>query len=209
MQVCGKRSTDPFLGQTQLGREASQSVLALRQGLGPLRDPRVQVKGQRLQVVLNPFSFSDVAGAFGRADDLSRDIFDRRHGQRHLNLTPIFAQAHGLEVIDALPSSDFVQDECLFGPEKDFSKLLEYEWRLEECLQGQPALSGICQYHADTLPAEVLRHGLVTHPSFYISETLSRLNPHYVDRDAFTPQTFDRSVLDETINDLYQEHDSH
>ena len=96
-----------------------------------------------------------------------------------------------------------------FGPEKDFSKLLEYEWRLEECLQGQPALSGICQYHADTLPAEVLRHGLVTHPSLYISESLSRLNPHYVDRDAFTPQTFDRSVLDETINDLYQEHDSH
>ena len=39
-----------------------------------------------------------------------------------------------------------------FGPEKDFSKLLEYEWRLEEFFQQHPALSGVCQYHTDTLP---------------------------------------------------------
>lgn len=40
-----------------------------------------------------------------------------------------------------------------FGPEKDFSTLLDYEWRLEEFLQAHPALCGICQYHADTLPS--------------------------------------------------------
>ena len=33
------------------------------------------------------------------------------------------------------------------GPERDFSKLLEYEWRLEEFMRAHPALSGICQYH--------------------------------------------------------------
>ena len=31
-----------------------------------------------------------------------------------------------------------------FGPERDFSKLLEYEWRLEELVQAHPALSGVC-----------------------------------------------------------------
>ena len=72
-----------------------------------------------------------------------------------------------------------------FGPERDFSKLLEYEWRLEEFFQTQPALSGVCQYHADTLPREVLRHGLLTHPSLYIGESLSRVNPHHVERNCF------------------------
>ena len=32
-----------------------------------------------------------------------------------------------------------------FGPEKDFSKLVEYERRLEELFLRQPSLSGICQ----------------------------------------------------------------
>ena len=61
-----------------------------------------------------------------------------------------------------------------FGPEKDFSKLLDYEWRLEELFQTQPALSGICQYHADTLPPEVMRHGLVTHPSQSVTPDSSK-----------------------------------
>jgi DcmR-like sensory protein len=69
------------------------------------------------------------------------------------------------------------------GPENDFSKLLEYEWRLEEYFQKQPALSGICQYHADTLPLEVVRQGLLTHRAIFINETLSWLNSQYVGRD--------------------------
>jgi MEDS: MEthanogen/methylotroph, DcmR Sensory domain len=55
-----------------------------------------------------------------------------------------------------------------FGPQKDFSKLLEYEKRLEEFLQRHPAFSGICQYHAGTLPREALRQGLLAHPSIFI-----------------------------------------
>ena len=89
-----------------------------------------------------------------------------------------------------------------FGPERDFSKLLEYEWRLEEFFQTHPALSGVCQYHADTLPPEALRHGLLTHPSLYINETLCRLNPHYVRRESFASPMANNTVLDKTIRDL-------
>ena len=69
-----------------------------------------------------------------------------------------------------------------FGPKKDFSKLMEYETRLEEFFRQNPTISGICQYHADTLPTEVLREGLLTHPLIFINETLSRINPDYLHR---------------------------
>lgn len=89
-----------------------------------------------------------------------------------------------------------------FGPEKDFSKLLDYEWKLEDLLQSNPALSGICQYHADTLPNEVLRQGLLVHPSLYVNETLSRVNPHYIERESFTAEACDTTALDKTIRAL-------
>lgn len=71
-----------------------------------------------------------------------------------------------------------------FGPERDFSKLLEYERRLEELFQKHPTMSGICQYHTDTSPPEAMRQALVSHPAIFINETLSRLNPEYVSPDA-------------------------
>ena len=67
-----------------------------------------------------------------------------------------------------------------FGSEKDFSKLVEYEWRLEELFRKRSELRGICQYHRDTLPDEVMRQGVLTHQTIFINETLSRINPHYV-----------------------------
>ncbi len=89
-----------------------------------------------------------------------------------------------------------------FGPDKDFSQLLDYEWRLEEFLQSHPALSGICQYRADSLPHEALRQGLLSHSSLYINETLSRLNPHYVERASFTAESHNHAALDQTIREL-------
>lgn len=65
------------------------------------------------------------------------------------------------------------------GPEKDFSKLLEYEWRLEEFFRTHPEISGICQYHAETLPRTAVRTGLYSHPGLFVSHTLSLINPHY------------------------------
>ena len=89
-----------------------------------------------------------------------------------------------------------------FGPEKDFSKLLEYEWRLEELFHKHPALSGICQYHTDTLPRNTVRQGLVTHRAIFINETLARVNSHYLERPCVDAK--DNADLDQVINRLCQ-----
>lgn len=66
-----------------------------------------------------------------------------------------------------------------FGPGKDFAKLLEYERALEALFRKTPALRGVCQYRADTLPAHAVQDALLTHESIYINETLARLNSFY------------------------------
>jgi hypothetical protein len=71
-----------------------------------------------------------------------------------------------------------------FGPENNFAKLFEYECLLEDFFRSHPALSGVCQYHADTLPPDALRQGLASHPAFFVNETLARINPHYLPRAA-------------------------
>jgi hypothetical protein len=89
------------------------------------------------------------------------------------------------------------------GPENDFSKLLEYEWRLEEFFRAHPQISGICQYHAETLPRSAVRTGLHSHPGLFVSETLSLMNPHYLHR-AELPQENDpdQEVVDDFIDRL-------
>lgn len=67
-----------------------------------------------------------------------------------------------------------------FGPDNDFSRLIEYEWHLEQLLRRQPALSGICQYHRDLLPPQAVRGGVVSHARVFVNATLTRMNPHYV-----------------------------
>lgn len=86
------------------------------------------------------------------------------------------------------------------GPERNFSKLLEYEWRLEEFMRAHPAMSGICQYHASTLPREALRHALLSHAGIFINETLSRINPHYLSRAAFTPEAAQSHEIDAALS---------
>ncbi|MGC2620364.1 MAG: MEDS domain-containing protein [Acidobacteriaceae bacterium] len=81
------------------------------------------------------------------------------------------------------------------GHEKDLKKLLAYEWRLEEFLRTHPAMGGICQYHAATLPREMLRHGLLVHPSLFVNETLSMMNPHYLQPEFVTPEAAHRAEL--------------
>jgi hypothetical protein len=66
-----------------------------------------------------------------------------------------------------------------FGNETNLDKLLEYERRLEEIMQKNPALSGVCQYHRDTLPPHAIETALNTHPALYINATLSRFNRNY------------------------------
>ena len=90
------------------------------------------------------------------------------------------------------------------GPEKDFTKLLEYEWQLEEFIQKHPEFGGVCQYHADTLPHEAMQHGLLAHPSVFINETLSLFNPHYIERHAFTPQAEKSPEVESVLSRLLQ-----
>jgi hypothetical protein len=85
-----------------------------------------------------------------------------------------------------------------FGPGRDFSKLLEYEWGLEELFRRRKELSGICQYHQDTLPQDAMRQSLLTHPTIVINETLNRINPHYL-RSARPVEMNTSHQLDEMI----------
>jgi hypothetical protein len=89
-----------------------------------------------------------------------------------------------------------------FGPEKDFSLLLEYEWRLEDLFHERPDLSGICQYQAGTLPHEYLRQGFVAHPMLFIHETLSHANPHHLARASFSPQAVASPAEDSALRSL-------
>jgi hypothetical protein len=86
-----------------------------------------------------------------------------------------------------------------FGPEKDFAKLVDYEERLEAFFQTHPELGGICQYHAETLPQEALRHGLAAHPAIYVNETLSRINPHYRGNKTARAEATESRVLDTAL----------
>lgn len=86
-----------------------------------------------------------------------------------------------------------------FGPDKDFSCLVEYERRLEEVFHKHSELGGICQYNATSLPHEALCKGLVSHPAVCINETLSRVNPHYLSPLRYTPEAVAAPALDSTL----------
>lgn len=85
--------------------------------------------------------------------------------------------------------------------EKNFEKLVEYEWKLEQLFHKRKELHGICQYHCDTLPPEVIRKGLLKHHMLFVNDTLSRINP------LFNPELFSsinpaNPMLDKFITDL-------
>jgi MEDS: MEthanogen/methylotroph, DcmR Sensory domain len=89
-----------------------------------------------------------------------------------------------------------------FGPEKDFSQLLEYEWRLEEFFHECHEIVGVCLYRADMLPAPSLRHGLASHRSIFVSDKLSVKNSRYLHRKALTQQAAESPELDHFVNHL-------
>lgn len=85
------------------------------------------------------------------------------------------------------------------GPHKDFAKLLAYEWKLEEFLRTHPQFSGICQYHAESLPQSVLRQGLLSHPALFVNATLSRVNPHYLRPDLWNDEALRHPDLEDAL----------
>jgi hypothetical protein len=85
------------------------------------------------------------------------------------------------------------------GSEQNLDKLLAYEWQLDELLIKRPELCGICQYHIDVLPRDIIRQGFLAHPTLYLNETLSRANPHYLKPQSYTADAaapaLDRSIF--------------
>src|SRR5580692_9532793 len=80
-----------------------------------------------------------------------------------------------------------------FGSENNLDMLLEYERGLEEVFRQQPALSGVCQYHQETMPVEGINTALQTHQALYINETLCRMNPYYGSESTTVPRRLDLS----------------
>lgn len=89
-----------------------------------------------------------------------------------------------------------------FGSKENFSKLLDYEWRLEKLFHKRQELSGICQYHSDTLPREEVRKGLVSHRRIFINETLSRMNQYYIESEQLAERTVDSPELDKALTGI-------
>jgi hypothetical protein len=89
------------------------------------------------------------------------------------------------------------------GPDQNFIKLVQYEWRLEKFFQQHPEMGGICQYHDDTLPRELLRQGLVVHPGIFVNETMQLVNPEHVRPEHFTTTTLRNPALDTAIDRLF------
>lgn len=71
-----------------------------------------------------------------------------------------------------------------FGNEKNFLKLLDYERGLEALFDKHLSLSGVCQYHTDTLPIGVVEQGLHVHKGIFVNETLSRINPYFLTHES-------------------------
>ena len=94
------------------------------------------------------------------------------------------------------------------GPDGDFSKLLEYERQLEEMFSKHPQLCGICQYHADTLPREVMRQGLAAHRSLFVNQTLSLMNPHYTRPESLLETVLRNRELDAAVRHLCEQGNS-
>lgn len=88
------------------------------------------------------------------------------------------------------------------GPERDFSQLLEYEWQLDGFIRENPGLQGICQYHRDTLPAEAVTDGLLSHASLVVDEARSLINPHLCAREAFRKDSRDNPNFEPFVQGL-------
>jgi hypothetical protein len=122
------------------------------------------------------------------AQEVNRGSLFLSSDQDHL-LDGIFDPARMLDVLSHAVSDALAQGygglwatgdmTWELGSEKNFGKLMAYECGLEEIFRELPALSGICQYHLDTLPDEALQVAASKHPSVYLNETLSRVNPLY------------------------------
>ena len=88
------------------------------------------------------------------------------------------------------------------GPNRDFSKLIAYETLLENFLRQNANVGGLCQYHTDMIPRDVVRKGLLSHPRVLLNESSSLINRWY------SPEPFPQnseldSELDRAIDQIF------
>ncbi|HWU56094.1 MAG TPA: MEDS domain-containing protein [Rhizomicrobium sp.] len=108
-------------------------------------------------------------------DHLIDETFDPEH------MLALLKEAHGNALKDGYAGLFATGDMAWeFGPARDYTKLEAYERALEQFMQAHPTMCGVCQYHADVLPGDVLQSGLTVHPGIYENEGVSRVNPRYV-----------------------------
>jgi hypothetical protein len=89
-----------------------------------------------------------------------------------------------------------------FGNKENLVKLFDYEWQLEKLLDRRPELCGICQYHQDTLPPETLRQALLVHQLIFVNETLSIMNPHFIEEKKLAEKTANDVLFDNSLDDF-------
>ena len=88
-----------------------------------------------------------------------------------------------------------------FGPNRDFSKLRAYETLLENLMRQNANIGGLCQYHADVLPRDVVREGMLAHPRVFLDESASSLNSSYSPKSGLRSSELD-AELDSAIDRL-------
>jgi hypothetical protein len=88
------------------------------------------------------------------------------------------------------------------GRDRNPKKLVEYEWKLEALFQRYPSLSGLCQYHLGTLSNDLVCNALISHPSIFINQTLTHLNPHCKSSGAPVEPVAPSNALTQTVQNL-------
>jgi hypothetical protein len=83
-----------------------------------------------------------------------------------------------------------------FGPRVDYGQLAQYEMKLDEFMRAHSEMSAICQYHSSVLPPVVMQTGHQTHPSLFINEAHSELNPAYEANNRIISSTSHEDLCD-------------
>jgi hypothetical protein len=132
-------------------------------------------------------------GALVLTSDLSHLINGRFNGQRMMDtLRRALDQAHEDGFAGLFATGDMSWE---FGGQIDLDELVEYEYALEEFLQTNPSLSGICQYCRDSLPLSAVQVALVSHKNIWVNQALALHNPHYQKiKDIHTPEDVEKSL---------------
>src|SRR5271166_4308243 len=70
----------------------------------------IHLPEQQILPLFRPFALGNVAGNFGRADDISAEVSDWRNGQRNIDQASVLALSDRLVMVDPLTAADAFED---------------------------------------------------------------------------------------------------